>query len=212
MMFHPMYQLVNAAFVGHMGETYLAALGLGSLTTGILIISIGSSFALVMGTLIAPAFGSGELRFCKVLLYRQMFLNTIVFAIIATPTFFIRDIYRYIGQDPNIIDLAAQYVWYVTPGAYFGMQAIAVADSAVSMKYTKARLIGNLCGSITHLLLIIVFVSQLEMGWRGICLATSLNFVARFTATWTYINSIKEFSSVTDVSIFSTETCTNLGF
>ena len=89
MVFHPMYQLVNAAFVGHMEEKYLAALGLGSLTTGIMIISIGHSFALVAGSLVAPAFGNKDIRFCKVLIYRQMFLNTIVFAMLCIPILFI---------------------------------------------------------------------------------------------------------------------------
>ena len=89
MIFHPMYQLVNAAFVGHMEEKYLAGLGLGSLTTGIMVISIASSFALVTGSLVAPAYGNKEIRFCKVLLYRQMLLNTIVFALLSLPIFFI---------------------------------------------------------------------------------------------------------------------------
>ena len=97
MIFHPMYQLVNAAFTGHMGEKHLAALGLGSLTTGILVISITHSFALVTSSVVAPAFGNGEIRFCKVLLYRQMFLNTIVFAVVSVPIIFIQQIYNAIG-------------------------------------------------------------------------------------------------------------------
>ena len=89
MMFHPMYQLVNAAFVGRMGEIYLAGLGLGSLTCGILMISFGTSFAIVTGSLAAPAFGAGNLRYCRVILNRQYFLNTIVFAVLMIPVIFI---------------------------------------------------------------------------------------------------------------------------
>ena len=53
-LFHPMYQLVNAAFVGRMGDkVYLAGLGLGSLTTGIMLLSVGLCFSLVTDTVVA---------------------------------------------------------------------------------------------------------------------------------------------------------------
>ena len=71
MLFHPLYIMVNAAFVGHMDDhVNLAGLGLGSLTCGIMLISFGTSFALVTGSLIAPAFGAGDVRFCRVILNR----------------------------------------------------------------------------------------------------------------------------------------------
>ena len=50
------------------------------------------------------------------------------------------------------------------------------------------------------------------MGWAGICLATSLHFIARCAALWIYLLNLKEFNSVTDVYLFSKETSTNLGF
>lgn len=44
--FHPIYTIVNASTLGHSGDpTQLAGLGLGSLTLGIMVISIQSSFA-----------------------------------------------------------------------------------------------------------------------------------------------------------------------
>ena len=88
---------MNAAYVGRMEEKYLAGLGLGTLTCGILLQSISSSFSKVVASLIAPAYGSGDLRFCKVLLNRQLLLNAIIYAAISIPVLFMRQIYAMIG-------------------------------------------------------------------------------------------------------------------
>ena len=70
MMFHPLYSVINAAVVGRMETKYLAALGLGSLTTGICLISICTSFALVTGTFVAPAHGRGDANLARMYLHR----------------------------------------------------------------------------------------------------------------------------------------------
>lgn len=46
--FHPMYTIVNAAACGRIGNTELAGFGLGSLTLGIMAISIGTMFAITV--------------------------------------------------------------------------------------------------------------------------------------------------------------------
>lgn len=70
MLFHPMYSVINAAVVGRMETKYLAALGLGSLTIGICLISINTCFALVVGSFVAPAHGVGDNRLARMYLHR----------------------------------------------------------------------------------------------------------------------------------------------
>jgi Na+-driven multidrug efflux pump len=53
MLFHPIYTIVNAASCGRIGDTELAGFGLGSLTLGIMLISIGTCFSMSVGTLVA---------------------------------------------------------------------------------------------------------------------------------------------------------------
>lgn len=69
-LFHPMYTIVNAASCGRIGSDELAGFGLGSLTLGILAISIGCCFAMTVGTLIAISHGAGDKRMCRVYLNR----------------------------------------------------------------------------------------------------------------------------------------------
>ena len=98
MLFHPMYTIINAAVVGRFdNEVYLAALGLGSLTIGILLISIVTCFCMVVGSFVAPAWGDNRPDLAKRYLYRQYVLNTIVYAICLVPVFFIEPIFIFIG-------------------------------------------------------------------------------------------------------------------
>lgn len=120
MLFHPIYSVVNAAKVGRFDdEEYLAALGLGSLTTGIMLISICSCFAMVLQSFVAPAFGDDKLDLAKRYLFRQLVLNVIVYAVCLIPLIWIQDIYIAMGQPADRAALAAQYVWYVAPGIFF---------------------------------------------------------------------------------------------
>ena len=118
---HPVYTIVNAAVCGRLGGNALAGFGLGSLTLGICALSIGVCFAMAVQTLMGQAYGAGDFRMCRVYLYRQYFLNSVLFPLICIPLLFIKSIYLAIGQDPAVADLGAQYVWTVLPGIYFYM-------------------------------------------------------------------------------------------
>ena len=53
MVFHPVYIIINVATCGRIGDTELAGFGLGSLTLGIMLISIGVCFSMALSTLVA---------------------------------------------------------------------------------------------------------------------------------------------------------------
>ena len=70
MLFHPIYTIVNAASCGRIGDTELAGFGLGSLTLGIMLISIGTCFSMSVGTLVAMSHGAKDKRMCRVYMNR----------------------------------------------------------------------------------------------------------------------------------------------
>lgn len=97
MLFHPVYSIVNAASCGRLGDTELAALGLGSLTLGIMLESIGTCFSSTVGTPVAIASGAKDYRMCRVYMYRQFYLNSLVYPVLCVPLLFIQKIYTLIG-------------------------------------------------------------------------------------------------------------------
>ena len=196
-LFHPMYQLVNVAFIGQMNDkTMLAGLGLGSLTTGIMLLATGICFSFVTGVLVAQAHGAGDARFVKVLLNRQYFLNSCVYLVIIIPILFISQIFEAIGQDPEVAKYAAQYIRYMTPGVFFFMQSIAQQMTATSMKYTSAGLVATGGASICHLIMVIVFVGKLDWGFEGVAIATSIHLFLRYVFSLIYLSTIKELQEV----------------
>jgi len=70
-LFHPAYMLMNNIVLGRQDDSVqLAAFGLGSLTNGIFVLSIGCCFSMGMGTLAGQAYGAQNLRLCRVYLNR----------------------------------------------------------------------------------------------------------------------------------------------
>lgn len=185
-----MYSVINAAIVGRMEKKYLAALGLGSLTTGICLISITTSFALVLGSFVAPAHGRGETAMARSYLHRQYFLNTCVWLVTLIPIIFIKQIYMAIGQEEEIADLAKQYVWIVAPCVLPYANAYAANGYAEAQKYTFAWMFTNGMATLLHIILLSIFVMWQDMGWKGVCISTSLQFLARFIFASTYITFI----------------------
>ena len=97
MLLYPIYSIVNAAYCGRFGKIELAGYGLGSLSLGIMAISVGCMFSVSARTLMAQAYGEKDMRMVRVYLNRQYFLNTLIFPVIVLPLLFIRRIYAYIG-------------------------------------------------------------------------------------------------------------------
>jgi len=89
LLFHPVYTIVNAATLGRVATEELAGFGLGSLTLGIMALSIGSCFGGGLSTFISQSFGAKDLRSCAVYKNRQIFLATIVYLILSIPMIFI---------------------------------------------------------------------------------------------------------------------------
>mgnify|MGYP000938748231 CR=1 FL=1 len=120
MLFHPLYTIVNSATTGRMaGAPYLAGFGLGSLTLGILLISIVTSQALSLNTKVSQAKGAGDPILCRHYLHKQWFITLCTFPILMIPLIFIKYIFGWLGQDPEVAALATQYVHTVGPFILF---------------------------------------------------------------------------------------------
>ena len=93
-----MYTVVNSAVTGRMeGGPYLAGFGLGSLSLGIFVISIGSSLSFNVSTLVSQAKGANDPHMCKVYLHRQLFITTMAFPLLMIPVILSNRIFAALG-------------------------------------------------------------------------------------------------------------------
>jgi Na+-driven multidrug efflux pump len=72
-------------------------------------------------------------------------------------------------------------------------------------------LVSMATGFAVHLLCIFIFYYALDMGFTGICWATALHFLARFSVNFTLMNCSTHWKKFDDLSLFSKETVSNLG-
>lgn len=70
--------------------------------------------------------------------------------------------------------LAAQYVWYVTPCVLPYVQAVTIVGYCEAQEYTFVNMFVLALATLVHIALVATFVSGMDMGFQGICLATSL--------------------------------------
>jgi len=189
----------------------LAGLGLGSLTIGILALSIGSSFNGAVTTFMTHAYGQKEYRQCQVYRNKAMFLSLVLYCILLIPIFFIGDIYAAIGQDPEIAAYAIQYVKYTIPFIIFNYISQIYAAFAISQEVAWYGLISMIVGTVTHAIMICIFFLWLDMGYQGVILATGLMFAFRASINVGMVELRNDLRKHSDVHLFSKETVTNLG-
>lgn len=116
---HPLFFIIATIACAQLGITEMAAFGLGSLTLGIVGMSISVAFNSGLLTFCSAASGVKDYRGCIIYRNRAIFLDTCLFALLSIPMLWIESIYAGLGQDPEVAKLAVMYVQIVFPSIYF---------------------------------------------------------------------------------------------
>jgi len=202
--FHPVYSIVNAAVLGHSGNTHeLAGLGLGSLTIGLCVISVTSTFVTGSATVISQAYGAGDLKLCTVYRNRQLFLSSCVYFALGIPLLFCGYIFEFIGQDPETAAYATKYVYTVLPSLYFFVIGQCFAIYSCNQTITWIPLFATIAGAAVHALMIYLLYFVADMGFYGVALATASMFMTRFFVNCGLVLNSSSFKKFDDVKLFS---------
>ena len=208
---HPLYSMVNAIVIGQQDdEKMLAGLGLGSLTMGIMCLSIGTSFNGGVGTFISHAYGQKEYRQCQVYRNKAIFIGTILYCILAVPLICIKPLYMAIGQDEVMADYATTYVHWTLPFIYFYYLSQIYSTYACQQEVTWYGIYAMLAGCGSHAIMILIFYSWLDLGYKGVIMATGVMFFFRFLVNYLMVVCRKDVRQFDDVYLFSRETTSNL--
>ncbi|CDW78027.1 na+-driven multidrug efflux pump [Stylonychia lemnae] len=211
MIFHPAYSIFNAIVLGQNEDgRILASLGLGSLTLGIVLLSIGSSFNSCLDTLISQAFGQKDHRLCILYLNRQFYLSTMVFLPLAIIVYQCETFYVYLGQDPFVAKNASTYVLFNIPGILFATYGSCYSRYFSGNRYTKADMFSKIGASLVHFGLCYYLAVKRDMGMFGVAVSTSFHFFCRFLILFLFFKLKSQFNSQ-NVSLFHRENFRNLG-
>ena len=82
---------------------------------------------------------------------------------------------------------------------------------AEGQKYTKVGLATYGLATLIHLSSILILVEVYDMGFVGVCLATSLAFTSRFFISLSCLQCMKEYRDSSEIKFCSRDSVTNLG-
>ena len=115
------------------------------------------------------------------------------------------------GQDDTMADYATMYVHYTIPFVYFYYISQIFNSFANNQEVTWYGLVSAVTGTICHAIMIGIFYFSLEMGFKGVILATGLMFFVRFLVNFSLVTFRDDVKKYDDVHLFSRETVQNLG-
>lgn len=112
------------------------------------------------------------------------------------------------------MELAAIYINWCIPGVFFNAFAMQNTLYCANLESTVASLIQGFASTLTHAVLLYVFVGLLGMGYTGLCIASSLQFVTRWVATYIFMHTTSnpKISKYNSVPFFDKNSVTDLKF
>lgn len=143
---------------------------------------------------------------CAIYRNRQIYLNTILFVILSVPMLFISYIYDFIGQDVSISENAAIYIWIVLPSLYFFAIGTCIGLFATAQRKPWIMTTATVSSAIVHAVCVFLFYYVFDWGFYGICIATNLHFMTRFTVNYVLVYKCGYFVVLDDVSLFMDKT------
>ncbi|CAH1448956.1 unnamed protein product [Lactuca virosa] len=179
--------IISILFLGHLGETELAAGSLAIAFANITGYSVLSGLALGMEPLCSQAFGARRLKVLSVTLHRTVIFLLVVCFPIAVLWLNTSRILIYLHQDHNIARVARTYLVFTLPdlvsNSFIHPTRIYLRTQGITFPLTIASLIGTLLQLPMNYLLVFRF----RLGVVGIATASSLSNFVVLVAVVSYV-------------------------
>lgn len=170
-----LYGTVDMLFVGRLGPTAIAAVGLGSITYFTLFV-VGMGVVMGIDSHSSKAFGAGRPDLCG-----QLLVHTLALALaVAVPLFvaltYAAPVYGLVGVDPASAAGATAYLRILRWGVFPGLCFVACRQFLQSMSVTRplvaAIVLGNLANAVLDAALVLGCFGAPALGIRGSAMAT----------------------------------------
>jgi MATE family multidrug resistance protein len=113
-------QLTNIYHIGRLNDPRaLGAVGLGNMLINVVCFATCWGFNGTLETYVTQSFGSGNTYMCGVQLNRGRIIGAVMFVPIAILFYFVDSVLISVGQDPEISEIARDYIVWALPGLFF---------------------------------------------------------------------------------------------
>lgn len=187
MLINALYNLVDAYFVGGLGESQMGAISI-VFPLGQVVVGLGLMFGNGAASYLSRLLGRREIdtanNVASTALYGSVFIGG---AIILLATIFLKPILSLLGATDTIMPYAVTYARIYVISSIFNVFNVTMNNIVTSEGAAKTTMCALLLGAVLNIGLDSVFIYVFDMGVAGAAIATA---ISQFVSTLVYLSYV----------------------
>lgn len=187
MLINALYNLVDAYFVGGLGESPMGAISV-VFPLGQVVVGLGLMFGNGAASYLSRLLGCGDRKTANKVASTALYSSLIIGAIvIILATIFIRPILTLLGTTDTIMPYALTYARIYVISCIFNVFNVTMNNVVASEGAAKTTMCALLLGAVLNIGLDPIFIYALDMGVAGAAIATA---ISQFVSTLVYLTYV----------------------
>ena len=184
MLINALYNLVDAYFVGGLGESPMGAISI-VFPLGQVVVGLGLMFGNGAASYLSRLLGRGDRETANKVASTALYSSVMIGAvIIIIATFFIQPILALLGATETIMPYALTYARIYVISCIFNVFNVTMNNVVASEGAAKTTMCALLLGAVLNIGLDPIFIYGLDMGVAGAAIATA---ISQFVSTLVYL-------------------------
>ena len=185
MLINALYNLVDAYFVGGLGETQMGAISI-VFPLGQVVVGLGLMFGNGAASYLSRLLGRGDKgtanKVASPALYSSVFIGAVIIILAAI---FLKPILAMLGATDTIMPYALAYARIYVISSIFNVFNVTMNNIVTSEGAAKTTMCALLLGAVLNIGMDPVFIYTLDMGVAGAAIATA---ISQFVSTLVYLS------------------------
>lgn len=187
MLINALYNLVDAYFVGGLGESQMGAISI-VFPLGQVVVGLGLMFGNGAASYLSRLLGRGDKDTANKVASTALYSSALVGAIIIIlAIIFLKPILTLLGATDTIMPYALTYARIYVISCIFNVFNVTMNNIVTSEGAAKTTMCALLLGAILNIVLDPIFIYVFEMGVAGAAIATA---ISQFVSTLVYLNYV----------------------
>lgn len=187
MLINALYNLVDAYFVGGLGESQMGAISI-VFPLGQVVVGLGLMFGNGAASYLSRLLGRGDKATANKVASTALYSSVLIGAIIIiVATIFLKPILYYLGATDTIMPYALTYARIYIISCIFNVFNVTMNNIVSSEGAAKTTMCALLLGAVMNIGLDPIFIYALDMGVAGAAIATA---ISQFISTLVYLSYV----------------------
>lgn len=187
MLINALYNLVDAYFVGGLGESPMGAISI-VFPLGQVVVGLGLMFGNGAASYLSRLLGSGDKKTANIVASTALYSSVLIGAVlIIFATIFLKPILTFLGATETIMSYGLTYARIYVISCIFNVFNVTMNNIVASEGAAKTTMCALLLGAVINIGLDPLFIYTFDMGVAGAAIATA---ISQFVSTLVYLTYI----------------------